>query len=109
MKVNSSTILDKSSIESEWIMEFKWDNHKALINMKKHKISFQEAATIFADPLAMTFDDPDHSVGEHRILTFGTTRVGKTVVISHTQTNNEVRLISARLMTKQERKMYEEG
>jgi len=91
-------------------MKFEWDNKKATTNIKKHKISFQEAATIFGDPLAITFNDPDHSVGEYRMITFGNTRTGKYVIVSHTETgNNTMRIISARLMTKHERKIYEEG
>lgn len=90
-------------------MEFEWDNKKAAMNLKKHGVSFQEAASVFGDPLAMTFHDPDHSIGEHRLLTFGTTRTGKLVIVSHTETNGSMRIISARSVEKQERKIYEEG
>ena len=90
-------------------MEFDWDNKKAAKNIKKHKISFQEAASVFNDILAITFDDPDHSIGEHRLLTFGTTRTGKLLIVSHTEINGLMRIISARLMKKHERKIYEEG
>ena len=65
-------------------MEFEWDNRKAESNIKKHEISFQEAATVFGDPLAMTFDDPDHSLGERRLLTFGRTVTDKLIIVSHT-------------------------
>jgi uncharacterized DUF497 family protein len=90
-------------------MEFEWDNRKAANNLKKHGVSFHEAASVFGDPLAITFDDPDHSIGEHRLLTFGTTRTGKMVIVSHTERNGSMRIISARLMQKHERDIYEEG
>jgi len=59
--------------------------------------------------LAITFDDPDHSVNEHRFLTFGLSRTGKAIIVSHTERDKSMRVISARLMTKQERQIYEEG
>ncbi len=90
-------------------MEFEWSNNKAEKNLKKHGVSFQEAASVFGDPLAMTFDDPDHSIGEHRLLTFGITRTGKRVIVSHIEVNDLMRIINARLMNKHERKIYEEG
>ena len=90
-------------------MYFEWDNKKAVANLKKHGVSFQEGATIFGDPLAITFEDPDHSIGEHRLLTFGNTSTGKLVIVSNVETNLSMRIISVRLMTKQERKIYEEG
>lgn len=90
-------------------MDFRWDRAKADGNFKKHRITFQEAATVFGDPLAITFNDPDHSIGERRLLTFGETRTGRSVVVSHTWSGGSMRIISARLMTGQERKIYEEG
>ncbi len=90
-------------------MEFQWDNKKAAKNLKKHGVSFREAASVFGDPLAITFDDPDHSIDEHRLLTFGRTRIDKMIIVSHTQRNGSMRIISARLMEKHERIIYEEG
>jgi len=90
-------------------VQFEWDHRKAKSNLKKHGISFQEAATVFGDVLAISFDDPDHSVNEHRILTFGLSCTGKAIIVSHTERNKSMRIISARLMTKQERQIYEEG
>ena len=90
-------------------MKFEWDNRKAAKNLKKHRVSFREAASVFGDPLAITFEDPDHSIGEHRLLTFGTTRTGKMVIVSHTERNGSMRIISVRLMMKHERNIYEEG
>jgi len=90
-------------------MEFEWDNNKALKNLKKHGVSFHEAASVFGDPLAITFNDPDHSVDEERLLTFGTSITGKMVVVSHTERKTSLRIISARLMGNNERLIYEEG
>jgi len=90
-------------------MEFEWDKKKAEVNLKKHKISFHEAATVFGDPLAITFEDPDHSVGEFRFITFGLSRFNHLLVVLHTERGGRVRIISAREMTKQGRKIYEEG
>jgi len=90
-------------------VEFEWDNRKAASNLKKHGVSFREAASVFGDPLALTFDDPDHSIGEHRLLTFGATRTGKLVIVSHTERNGSMRIISTRLMQKHERDIYEKG
>lgn len=90
-------------------MEFDWDSKKAEANLKKHGVSFQEGATVFGDPLALTFDDPDHSINERRFLTFGTTRTGRLAILSHTEHDGITRIISARLMKKHERKIYEEG
>lgn len=90
-------------------MDFQWDSAKAASNLKKQGIAFPEAATLFSDPLALTFSDPDHSIGEHRLLTFGLTQTGKYVVVSHTELGSSMRIVSARLMTKQERTIYEEG
>jgi uncharacterized DUF497 family protein len=87
-------------------MKFEWDTSKAESNFKKHGVSFSDAATVFGDPLAITFVDPDHSIGEYRSLTFGVTRTGKFVIVSHTDRNSFLRIISVRQMTKQERKIY---
>lgn len=89
-------------------MEFEWDNDKARSNLAKHGISFQEAATIFGDPLALTFLDPDHSVEEDRFLSFGSSSDGHFLVVSHTDRGDRTRIISARRMTRKERKSYEE-
>ena len=63
-------------------MEFEWNDRKASANLKKHGVSFREAASVFGDSLAITFDDPDHSIDEVRFLTFGITRTGKMVIVS---------------------------
>jgi uncharacterized DUF497 family protein len=85
------------------------DEKKDLSNRRKHKISFDEAATVFDDPLAVTIDDPDHSAEERRFLTNGTSRQGRNLVVSHTYKRGLIRIISARKPTKLERTVYEEG
>lgn len=89
-------------------MKFQWDPDKASSNAKKHGVSFEEAVTIFGDPLAVTISDPDHSTGESRLITTGQSRLQR-LVVSHTERESEVRLISARLATRQERRSYESG
>ena len=90
-------------------MEFEWDPHKSEANLKKHGVSFQEASTVFGDPLAITFNDPDHSTGEYRFLTFGQSRLNQLLVVIHTERHGKTRIISARRATRQERKIYEDG
>lgn len=90
-------------------MKFEWDYKKASGNKRKHGISFHEAATVFGDPLAVTFADPDHSEGEYRFLTFGVSRSGHLLVVSHTEREKRIRIISAREVDHYERKIYEEG
>ncbi|MBW1782204.1 MAG: BrnT family toxin [Deltaproteobacteria bacterium] len=90
-------------------MRFEWDPKKAAPNVRKHGVTFQEAATVFGDPLAITFDDPDHSESEERYLTFGLSLQGRLIVISHTERGDRTRIISARLMGREERVIYEQG
>ncbi|MEG4353111.1 BrnT family toxin [Microcoleus sp. LAD1_D3] len=90
-------------------MKFQWDSNKAISNAKKHGVSFEEAVTVFGDPLAITISDPNHSVGEFRLLTIGQSNLQRLFVVSHAEREGEVRLISARLATRQERKSYESG
>ncbi|MHB8880095.1 MAG: BrnT family toxin [Thermodesulfovibrionales bacterium] len=88
-------------------MEFEWDPDKSESNLKKHGITFHEASTVFGDPLALTFNDPDHSIGEHRLLTFGLSRINHLLVVVHTERRGKTRIISARRTTRQEREIYE--
>jgi len=88
-------------------MRFEWDPAKAEKNLRKHGVSFEEASSAFNDPWAITFEDPEHSVGEERFITFGLSRVGRYVVVSHTERGGRIRIISGRRMTKVERKIYE--
>jgi len=90
-------------------MEFEWNPKKAAENAKKHGVTFQEAATIFGDPLAITFSDPDHSMGKNRYITFGMSLRRRLIVASHTERMGKTRIINARLMDRKERKIYEEG
>ncbi len=90
-------------------MEFEWDPGKSNANFRKHGISFHEAATVFGDPLALTFNDPDHSMGEHRFLTFGHSSMNQLLAVVHTERHGKTRIISARRAIKQERKIYEDG
>ena len=90
-------------------MEFKWHPKKAIANVQKHDISFQEAATVFGDPLAITFEDPDHSLNENHYITFVLSLQKRLLVVSHTERSNRTRIISARLLNRKERKIYEEG
>ncbi len=90
-------------------MEFEWNPDKAKLNLEKHGVSFQEATTVFNDPLSVTFPDPDHSIGENRYLIIGLSQFGQILVVSHTDRGEKVRIISARKATRQERRFYEEG
>lgn len=90
-------------------MEFEWDEKKASANKKKHGVSFHEAATVFGDPLAITFSDPDHSDLELRFVTFGLSSANRLLIVAHTDRRGKTRIISARPMTKREKVIYEEG
>ncbi len=90
-------------------MEFEWDPEKAASNRRKHEVTFQQAATVFDDPLATTFPDPDHSVREHRSVTIGMSEDGRLLVVAHTEGKDAVRIISARPVTRRERRFYEES
>ena len=90
-------------------MRFEWDPKKATTNLKKHGVTFQEAATVFGDPLAITFQDPDHSGDEEREMTFGLSLQKRLLVVSHTERRDGIRIINARLMDRKERMIYEEG
>lgn len=90
-------------------MIYEWDAEKAKANLRKHGVSFEEAATVFLDPLALTFPDPYHSGGEEREITIGHSTTVQVVFVAHCRRGNRVRIISARKATRRERKQYEEG
>ena len=90
-------------------MKFEWDPKKATTNTRKHGVTFQEAATVFGDSLAITFNDPDHSMNENRYITFGLSFQKRLIVVSHTERGDRIRIINARLMDRKERRIYEEG
>lgn len=89
-------------------MRFTWDARKAAANLRKHGVSFEEASTVFRDTLSATGPDPDNSIGEHRFVTFGISKQGRLLVVSHTEKDDTICIISACLATRQERKIYEE-
>ncbi len=88
-------------------MQFEWDPEKAKRNLKKHGVSFEEAVTVFYDPLSATFDDPDHSVGEYRYITIGLSSRDRLLVVAHAKRGEILRIISARIATAHERKRHE--
>ncbi len=90
-------------------MEFEWDDAKATTNEQKHGVSFSEAMTVFGDPLSLTGYDPDHSDDEDRFITVGLSTVGRLLIVSHTDRDDKIRIISAREASRAERKDYEHG
>ena len=90
-------------------MEFDWDSNKASSNLSKHGVSFDEAQTIFDDPLYVDFYDPDHSLDEHRYIIVGHSNTSRLLVVSYTERGDAIRLISAREATRGELTAYEEG
>ena len=88
---------------------FEWDEKKAKENFRKHKVSFEEAKTIFADPFLMTFPDPEHSDSEQRYLNIGISSKGRVLVLVHTERGGNTRIINCRKATTNERRAYEKG
>jgi uncharacterized DUF497 family protein len=88
-------------------MRFEWDRGKAEANLRKHRVSFDEAASVFFDTLSVTIPDPDHSIAERRFVTMGVSTMGRLVVVAHTERGNTLRIITARLAGAAERKRYE--
>lgn len=91
------------------MLKFEWDTAKADKNWQKHKVSFEEAASVFGDPLALTFADPDHSIGEKRWLTFGVSCDDRLLAVIHVEIGRIIRVVSARNATRHERAIYEQG
>lgn len=89
-------------------MDFEWEPRKAEINLRKHRVSFTEAGTVFGDELAITVPDPDHSKKEDRFITIGWSNRRRLLMVSHTDRGDKIRIISARELTRNERKAYEE-
>ncbi|MBW4492640.1 MAG: BrnT family toxin [Oscillatoria princeps RMCB-10] len=90
-------------------MKFEWDENKAARNLSNHGVSFEEAKTVFDDPLYVDFYDPDHSDDEARYLIVGESSRGHLLIVSYTERGDSIRLISAREVTRYEREVYEEG
>ena len=88
-------------------MRFEWHRAKAEANLRKHGVSFDEAVTVFYDPLSATFDDEEHSVGEARFITVGYSARGRLLLVAHTEHGARVRMISARRATARERRRHE--
>ena len=91
------------------MFNFEWDSEKAASNLRKHRISFDEAVTVFGDPLALTFSDTDHSETEVRSRTYRVFSEGRLLVVVHTERPNKLRIISARKATRYEQSIYTEG
>ncbi len=90
-------------------INFEWDARKARVNKRKHRVSFDEASTVFADPLSVTISDPLHwTPGEERFVTVGLSSSGQLLVVVHLEWENRLKIISARHATAQERRNYEE-
>ncbi|MGH7700141.1 MAG: BrnT family toxin [Gemmatimonadales bacterium] len=89
--------------------QFEWDADKAAANLRRHRVSFDEAVTAFSDPLSILLPDPAHSVGEERYLVLGTSNTGRLVVVAYAERPPDTRIITARLATRRERHDYEEG
>jgi uncharacterized DUF497 family protein len=88
-------------------VEFEWDGRKAAENLRKHKVSFIEAATVFGDFLGTTAPDPAHSAGEHRYITVGLSNLGRLLMVAHAERGDRIRIISARTLTGREKSAYE--
>ena len=88
---------------------FEWDPRKASSNLRKHDVPFEEATSVFGDPLAMNMSDPDHSVDESRFILLGLSHKFRLLVVAYAERGRGTRLISARVATRQERRTYEEG
>ena len=87
----------------------RWDPEKARSNLRKHRVAFEEAASVFRDTLSVTISDPLHSTDESRLVTIGRSERDRTLVVVHSDFEETIRIISARLATRQERRKYEEG
>ncbi|MFN0070804.1 MAG: BrnT family toxin, partial [Chloroflexota bacterium] len=99
---------DLLDLYSLW-MQFEWDPEKDEQNRAKHGVSFEEASSVFGDPLALTIGDPDHSHDEDRFLTTGFSLRQRVIIVAHTEQADRIRIISAREVTAAERQVYEEG
>lgn len=88
---------------------FEWDTDKAHSNLEKHHVSFEEAATVFDDPMLITFIDDEHSADEERYITIGLSRRGHLLMLAHADRNDTIRIISARRATQKEEQFYAEA
>ena len=88
-------------------MDFEWDPEKGEVNLERHGVAFNEAVTVFGDPLEVTISDPDHSEDERRFLSLGKSDAGRLLVVAYTERGTRIRIISARETTARERRAYE--
>lgn len=91
------------------MFKFEWDEQKAASNLQKHRVSFDEAVSVFADDLALTFADSDHFESEERSRTYGISNKGRLLVLVHTERRQNIRIISARKATRYEKSIYDKG
>lgn len=90
-------------------LRFEWDEEKAKANLRKHRVDFDEATTVFTDPFSMTIHDPAHSGDEQRYIDIGRSDKGRVLVVVYTERGSNIRLVSCRKATSSERRLYEEG
>lgn len=90
------------------LLEFEWDAEKSAANLRKHGVSFEEAASVFNDLHATAYEDPDHSTGEKRCLTVGASAQGRLLIVAYADRGERIRIINARRVTRRERDLYEE-
>jgi hypothetical protein len=88
---------------------FEWDEEKSQNNFRKHKVSFEEAKSVFNDPFALTIQDPKHSIGEYRYIDIGYSSKGRILVVAYSERRSNIRIISCRRATKLEQRVYEKG
>jgi uncharacterized protein len=107
--VGSSAMTVQTGIGYDLSMVFDWNPHKAIGNLSKHGVTFEEAQTVFSNPLAVIFDDVAHSIGEQREIIIGDSKYRRLLVVTFTERSGVIRLISARLATPRERERYEQN
>jgi uncharacterized DUF497 family protein len=90
-------------------LSFEWDEEKAKANLKKHRVGFDEAATVFTDSYSLTIHNPDHSADEQRYIDIGTSEKGRVLVVVYTERDSNIRIVNCRKATPSERKLYEEA
>jgi len=90
-------------------LDFEWGEEKANANLRKHKVGFEEAKTIFNDPFSITISDPQHSIDEHRFIDIGYSSQERLLVMVYTERESKIRIISCRKAAKSEKRLYEEG
>jgi len=108
-RIEDENVARQGCLAYNTLVSFEWNNEKAVRNASKHGVSFRDAMSVCRDPLSWTLGDPDHSVGEHRLITVGMACTGQVLIAAHTDRAEKIRIISARRATVAERRHYEEG